>query len=77
VREGVPIEVEVTRRSLKGALKRADREGFRAVAMLGEDELRVGSVSVRDLTTGSQIPLAFAALPRWWRELTGPTASER
>jgi histidyl-tRNA synthetase len=73
VREGVPVEVEVAGRSLKAALKRADREGFRAVAMLGEDELRLGSVSVRDLTAGSQTSLPFAALPQWWHKLiTGP-----
>ena len=77
VREGVPVEVEVTGRSLKAALKRADREGFRAVAMLGEDELRDGSVSVRDLAAGSQAALAVAALPQWWHELVGRPPAER
>lgn len=77
VRVGVPVEVEVSGRSLKAALKRADREAFRVVAMLGEEELRVGSVSVRDLTAGSQISLAFAALPQWWRELIGRPAGDR
>lgn len=73
VREGVPVEVEVSGRSLKAALKRADREGFRAVAMLGEDELRAGSVSVRELTAGSQISVPVAALPGWWHKLiAGP-----
>ncbi|MCJ7440399.1 MAG: histidine--tRNA ligase, partial [Thermoanaerobaculaceae bacterium] len=61
VREGVPVEVEVAGRSLKAAIKRADREGFRVVAMLGEDELRAGSVSVRDLTAGSQTSVPLAA----------------
>jgi histidyl-tRNA synthetase len=69
IREGVPVEVEVSGRSLKAALKRADREGFRMVAMLGEDELRAGTVSVRDLTAGSQSSLAVAAVPQWWRGL--------
>jgi histidyl-tRNA synthetase len=75
VREGVPVEIEVSGRSLKAALKRADREGFRVVAMLGDDELRAGLVSVRDLTAGSQSTLQFAALPPWWRELVGRFAA--
>jgi histidyl-tRNA synthetase len=75
VREGVPVEIEVSGRSLKAALKRADREGFRVVAMLGDDELRAGLVSVRDLVAGSQSTLQFAALPPWWRELVGRSAA--
>jgi histidyl-tRNA synthetase len=71
VRQGVAVEVEVVGRTLKSALKRADREGFRVVAMLGEDELRSGTVSVRDLTTGSQTALALTAVPTWWHELSG------
>jgi histidyl-tRNA synthetase len=63
----VSVEVEVTGRSLKAALKRADREGLRVVAMLGEDELREGTVSVRDLASGTQLSLAPAAVPEWWR----------
>ncbi len=77
VREGVPVEVEVSGRSLKAALKRADREGFRVVAMLGDDELRAGLVSVRDLTAASQSTLQFTALPQWWRELIGRSAGDR
>ncbi|MFI5167286.1 MAG: histidine--tRNA ligase [Thermoanaerobaculales bacterium] len=69
VHDGVPVEIEVTGRSLKAALKRADREGFRAVAILGEDELRRGEVTVRDLAAGSQATLAPAVVPEWWRGL--------
>jgi histidyl-tRNA synthetase len=77
VREGVPVEVEVSGRSLKAALKRADREGFRAVAMVGDDELAAGSVSVRDLAAGSQTSVPAAALPRWWRGLADGTDGGR
>ena len=69
VRGGVPVEVEVSGRSLKAALKRADREGFRAVAILGDDELQRGEVTVRDLVAGSQAALAPETLPEWWRKL--------
>ncbi len=67
VRQGVPLEVEVSGRSLKAALKRADREGFGVVAMVGDDELRAGTVSVRDLEEGAQTSLALEGLPDWWR----------
>ncbi len=73
-RGGVALEVEVSGRSLKAALKRADREGFAAVAMLGEDELRDGTVSVRDLADGTQRSLALAGLLEWWRERHGTPA---
>jgi len=75
LRSGVPVELEITGRSLKSALKRADREGFRAVAMLGEDEMRGGTVTVRDLAGGSQSAIATADVPAWWRAL--PPAGER
>jgi len=77
VRAGVPVEIEITRRSLKAALKRADRDGFRAVAMLGDDELKAGTATVRDLTAGSQTAVAFSEVPAWWLALppTGATAA--
>ncbi|MBZ5589517.1 MAG: histidine--tRNA ligase [Acidobacteriia bacterium] len=69
-REGVPVEVEITGRSLKAALKRADREGFRVVAMLGDDEISARTVTVRDLVAGDQSAMPLADLPVWWRALT-------
>jgi histidyl-tRNA synthetase len=65
-RSGVPVELEVTGRSLKAALKRADRDGFSAVAILGDSELARGVVAVRDLGRGAQHDVTFAALPNWW-----------
>ncbi len=69
VRAGVPVEIEITRRSLKAALKRADRDGFRAVAMVGDDELASGTATVRDLAAGSQTAVPFGDVPAWWRTL--------
>ncbi|MCX7894568.1 MAG: histidine--tRNA ligase [Thermoanaerobaculum sp.] len=54
VRQGVPVDVEVGGRSLKAALKRADKLRRRWVAILGEEELAQGVVSLRDLTEGVQ-----------------------
>ncbi len=74
VREGVPVEVEIAGRSLKAALKRADRDGFRVVAMLGDDELAAGTVTVRDLAAASQTSVPFAAVPAFWRRLPAAAA---
>jgi histidyl-tRNA synthetase len=68
-REGVPVELELGGRSLKAALRRADKDGFRAVAILGDDELVAGEVTVRDLGQGAQQRFAAAALAEWWRAL--------
>ena len=65
-RAGVELEVEVTGRSLKSALKRADRDGFAGVAILGDDEIAAGRVAVRDLRRGEQELVSAAQLPSWW-----------
>lgn len=65
-RAGVVLEVELTGRSLKAALKRADKEGFAAVAILGDDELAAGTVAIRDLAASTQQVMAPAAVPAWW-----------
>jgi histidyl-tRNA synthetase len=66
-RAGVMVEVELTGRSLKSALKRADKEGFAAVAILGDDELAGGVVAIRDLVASSQQVMAAGAVPDWWK----------
>ena len=68
VRAGVSLEVEVSGRSLKSALKRADRDGFAAVAILGDDELAAGRVAVRDIRRGEQELIPAEQLPAWWRD---------
>lgn len=67
VRAGVHLELELAGRSLKAALRRADRDGFRGVAILGEEELAGGVVSLRDLRRGDQHRLAAADVPAFWR----------
>ncbi|MEP0773745.1 MAG: histidine--tRNA ligase [Acidobacteriota bacterium] len=71
VRGGVPLELEVTGRSLRAALKRAAGEGFAAAAILGEEELAAGEVTVRDLARGEQQRVALAALPEVWHRRWG------
>ncbi len=51
---GIAALAEFSGRSLKSALKRADRVGARAVAILGDDELADGTVTIKDLASGEQ-----------------------
>jgi histidyl-tRNA synthetase len=46
--EGVRCELEATGRSVKSAMRRADKLGASFAVLLGEDELRAGRGIVRD-----------------------------
>ena len=74
VRAGVTLELEVTGRSLRASLKRAAKEGYAAVAMLGEEELAAGEVTVRELESGEQARVELAALPAFWHARYGAGA---
>jgi len=67
VRAGVPVELEVSGRSLKAALRRADKDGLACVAILGDDELAANVVALRDLARGEQEHVALAGVPAWWQ----------
>ncbi|MGI8825957.1 MAG: histidine--tRNA ligase [Chloroflexota bacterium] len=56
---GFKVGMSFGSRRLKAQLKQADASGARYAAILGEDELRAGSVVVRSLAAGSQtaVPL--------------------
>lgn len=51
---GVAAQAELAGRSLKNAFKRADRLGARAVAVLGDEELAAGAVTIKHLASGTQ-----------------------
>jgi histidyl-tRNA synthetase len=52
--EGLAVVSELGGRSVKAALKRADKAGARWVVLLGEEELAAGEVTLRDLAAGEQ-----------------------
>jgi histidyl-tRNA synthetase len=63
-RAGLSAEIDYTGRSLKAQMKAANRLGARVVALIGEDELTAGSVTLRDMQTGDQTSVARAeAIP--------------
>ena len=51
---GLDLVTEFGGRSVKAALKRADKSGIRWVLLAGEDELAAGELSLRDLDAGEQ-----------------------
>jgi len=55
---------ELERRSMRSALKRADRAGTQFVVLIGEDEIADGEVTLRDLTEGGQTRVARGDLVR-------------
>ncbi|MCZ6506500.1 MAG: histidine--tRNA ligase [Acidobacteria bacterium] len=54
---GLDLVTELGGRSVKAALKRADKSGSRWVLLAGEDELAAGELSLRDLDAGEQVRL--------------------
>jgi histidyl-tRNA synthetase len=51
---GEVAEIDYRGRSMKAQLRTADRENFRWAAIIGEDEVRQGTVTLRDMATGEQ-----------------------
>ena len=61
--KGIRTDIDYLGRSLKAQMRFADKLGARFVLILGEDELRNGSVTVRDMARSEQWrePLATVA----------------
>jgi histidyl-tRNA synthetase len=57
---GIPALSELSAKSLKAAMKRADRLGAGSVLLLGEDEMAAGEVTWKELATGEQSRLPRA-----------------
>lgn len=59
-RAGVRVDVAYGGRGLKGAMKAADRSGARFTLVLGERDLEAGTVGVKDMVSGEQVPVTLA-----------------
>ncbi len=57
---GMRCELEAAGRSLKSAMRRADKLSARFAVLIGEDELRAGRATVRDLRAQADHRLALA-----------------
>lgn len=52
--KGVPADIDLTGRSLKGQMRKAGKEGRRFVILIGEDEVKGGNVLLKDMEDGTQ-----------------------
>jgi histidyl-tRNA synthetase len=57
-RAGIAATLAVDDRSLKAQLKQANSLGFSHAVVIGEEELRTGSVTLRDMAKGEQAQLS-------------------
>ncbi|MBU4000660.1 histidine--tRNA ligase, partial [Patescibacteria group bacterium] len=60
--EGIRSEMDLSNKSLKSQMKRADRLKASYVLIAGDNELEEGSVVLRNMTTKKQIPIPIESL---------------
>ncbi|RLE56624.1 MAG: histidine--tRNA ligase [Thermoprotei archaeon] len=60
---GIPCIVDVMRRSLRANLEYAVKIGAKFLVIVGEKELKLGKVAVKNLTTGKQMEVSIHELP--------------
>jgi histidyl-tRNA synthetase len=51
---GIAADIDLSDRSIKAQFKQADRESAKLCLILGDDELKNGQVTVKNLGTGEQ-----------------------
>lgn len=65
VKEGVRVEVDSSGKSLKGQMKLADRSGAKYSVIIGEDELKRGLYTIRDMISGEQESVDAKEIRDW------------
>ena len=60
-RSGIAAERDLCDRSLKAQMKYADKIGARYTMVIGDDELAAGTVNLKNMQTGEQIPCVLSA----------------
>jgi histidyl-tRNA synthetase len=68
-REGIAVAGALSDRSLKAQLRQADSLESKYAAIIGDDELKSGSVTLRDMGTGEQRMVAMGMLAKWLKEI--------
>lgn len=59
---GIRADKDYMARKVKGQFKQADRDRAQFVAVIGDDELKLGKAAVKNMADGSQEQVAFAEL---------------
>lgn len=60
-RAGAVVDISFGDRSLKGAMKAADKRGARYVAVIGDDDLSTGEVKIKEMSTGESATIRLSA----------------
>jgi histidyl-tRNA synthetase len=63
-RNGIACDTDYENKSLKGALRRANDLGVSRVLIIGEDELRKGAATLKDMASGEQKEIGFGELAK-------------
>jgi histidyl-tRNA synthetase len=66
--EGVTAEKDYQSRKMKAQMKSADRYQARYTAILGEDELGRGEITVKEMATGEQVNVPIESLVDWIKD---------
>jgi histidyl-tRNA synthetase len=74
---GVPAEVYLGSAGMKAQMKYADRRASPAAVMVGEDELRDGTVTVKDLALGRKLAEGLTDNQAWRGERPGQVTVPR
>ena len=69
LRELLPVELDLTGRGMKAQLKTANARRARFALILGEDEIREGAVTVKDLDSGEQVSLKETEMMEFMRKI--------
>ena len=60
--EGLHVEMDCMARNIKGQFKYADRLGVRNTIIIGENELALGKVTIKDMETSKQKQIPFGEI---------------
>lgn len=66
--EGVKVQYDLLRRSVKAQMKYADKLGAACTAVVGDSELEEGCITVKNMLNGTQEKVALNALNSKWLE---------
>jgi histidyl-tRNA synthetase len=62
---GISTTIAYGDRGLRAQMRRADRANAAWAVIIGEDELSAGAVTVRDMTSGEQVPVPLEDVIVW------------
>lgn len=74
---GIPAEVYLGRSGMKAQMKYADRRLSPAVVMIGEDELKAGTVTIKDLDLGRDLASQISDNKAWREGRPGQVTLQR